>query len=352
MLAWLLTVLFWFFVVVVVAVCAAFYFRKVPFHVPSVMKERILLPDGQILEGPDKTLGRGGFGVVAQYTLMKELTRTSVAVKKPLSTDDNESQKHELNMLKTAGPHKNIITLMTSVSVRNKLYLVFELMQGTVKDLLKAHPRLSLATKLSILTQMLQGVVHIHGLMNGMFTRTALVHQDLKPENLLVNTLADKGDIQVKIGDFGIARIVDEYKMPIIGNLATISHKGPAGGTYDYMAPEVISMLESQQNRGCNRASDVFSVGMIMWEIATGQKPTRSQQNKRDGAFPAFKSDQAHCSTTQTTSIFGIKSVKGKPDYPLSGLFGPVIDKCIQPEPSSRASAAKVLEQVQGIQPR
>ena len=353
MFASLLTSLLWFFVITVIVAAAVLYFCRALFQFspPSIFKERIQLPNGQILEGPENTLGRGGFGVVAKYTLISSTSRTSVAVKKPNSAEDNDSQEHEIKMLQEAGSHSNIINLMVSARVGNKVYLVFELMQGTVKDLLKAYPKLSWPTKLSVVTQLLQGLVHLHALTNGMFTRKSLVHQDLKPQNLLVNKLEDSRDIQVKICDFGMARMVDEIKMPFLGRIA-LSRKGPAGGTYEYMPPEVVKMLDSQQDAGCMRESDVFSTGMIMWEIVTGQAPHRSKNDKREGIFPAFKRDQEHRPTTQKTSMWGsTKTVMGKPDYPRSGFFGPIIAQCIETEPSKRPSATKVLDAVKRIQP-
>lgn len=354
MFASLLVSLLWFFVTIVMVVAAVLYFRSALFRLrpPPVFKERIELPNGQILEGPENILGRGGFGVVAKYTLSSPTSRRTVAVKKTNSAEDNDSQEHEIKMLREAGSHSNIIDLMVSAKVGNKIYLVFELMQGTVKDLLKAYPKLSWPTKLSVVTQMLQGLVHLHALTNGIFTRKALVHQDLKPENLLVNKLEDNGDIQVRISDFGMARMVDEIKMPFFGGIA-LSRKGPAGGTYEYMPPEVVKMMDSQQDAGCMRESDIFSTGMIMWEIATGQAPHRSKNDKRVGVFPAFKRDQAHCPTTPKTTIWGSTKTKiGKPDYPRSGLFGPIIAKCIEIQPSKRPPATKVLSAVQRLQPR
>ena len=347
----LLTSLFWFLVFTAAVVFTVFFFKRPSSRRRENPKERIVLSDGKILEGPEKTLGRGGFGVVAKYTLTSPAGSSAVAVKIPNSSQDNASQEHEIAMLRQAGSHANIINFMTSVTVKNKVYLVLELMQGTVKDLLKAYPKLSWQTKLSVVIQMLTGVVHLHALTNGTFTRKAMVHQDLKPENLLVDKIEDNGKIKVKLSDFGIARVVDEYKMPFVGKIATLSHAGPTGGTGQYMAPEIVMMLVTQDAGGCMRESDVFSAGMIMWEIATGHPPARSEHERLDGTFLAFQRDQAHCSTKEETTFWGsTKIVKGKPDYPKSRFFGAVIADCIQPNSSDRPSASKVLDKVQKIQ--
>ena len=347
----LLTSLFWFFVFTAVVVFAVLFFKRPSSRRPENLKERIILSDGRILEGPEKTLGRGAFGVVAKYSLTSSSSSSAVAVKIPTSILDNASQEHEIAMLRQAGSHANIINFMTSVTVKNKVYLVMELMQGTVKDLLQAYPKLSWPTKLSVVIQMLTGIVHLHALTNGTFTRKAMVHQDLKPENLLLDKIEDNGKIKVKLSDFGIARVVDELKIPLFGKIATLPHEGPTGGTRQYMAPEIVKMLVTQEAGGCNRESDVFSAGVIMWEVATGHPPARNEHERLEGTFLEFQRDQAHRSAKEETTFWGsTKIVKGKPDYPMSRFFGPVIGDCIQPKPSDRSSASKVLDKVQKIQ--
>ncbi len=351
MFASLLTSLFWFFVFMAVVAVAVLFFKRPSSRRPENLKERINLSDDRILEGPEKTLGRGAFGVVAKYVLSSTSMSSAVAVKIPASIQHNASQEHEIAMLREAGSHANIINFMTSVWVKNKVYLVMELMQGTVTDLLKAYPKLSWPTKLSVVRQMLMGIVHLHALSNGTFTRKAMVHQDLKPENLLVDKIEDNDKIKVKLSDFGMARVVDEVKIPLYGKIATFHHEGPTGGTRQYMAPEIVKMLVTQDAGGCMRESDVFSVGVIMWEVATGHPPARNEHERLDGTFLAFKRDQAHCSIKEETTFLGLtKTVKSKSDYPKSRFFGPVIADCTQPKPSDRPCASKVLDKVQKIQ--
>ena len=117
------------------------------------------------------------------------------------------------------------------------------------------------------------------------------------------------------------------------------------------MAPEIVKMLVTQDAGGCNRESDVFSAGVIMWEVATGHPPARNEHERLEGTFLEFQRDQAHCSAKEETTFWGsTKIVKGKPDYPMSRFFGPVIGDCIQPKPSDRSSASKVLDTEQKIQ--
>src|ERR1700733_14258507 len=117
-------------------------------------------------------------------------------------------QQHELDLLKRAnvGAHPNIIKLIDGIEVNHKVWIILEFMKGSVRDLLDEQLQLSWKTKLSIAIQMAKGVSYLHNLTKALFDREAIVHQDLKPANLLVNVLKDTPEIQVKISDFGIAR--------------------------------------------------------------------------------------------------------------------------------------------------
>lgn len=342
---------FWFLAFVFLSIAIVFL---VKYTLPrranlSKPKERITLPDGQILEGPDNTLGKGAFGLVERYSLIKAGKTTAVAVKKPHAVVHNNMQEREIKMLRTAGTHTNIIKLLAVVTVKNKIYMVMELMHSSVKELLQKYPHMSWPTKLSITKQMLAALVHIHGLSTGTFKCKVMVHQDLKPENLLINKLQDTENIQIKIADFGLAKIVDEIKLPFIGKIASIS-EGPVGGTYQYMAPEIVQMLETHAATATERESDIFSVGIILYELAVGSLPLRSKAECLAGAFPAFAQDRSsRPMIEQTTWMMTKIMVKGKPDYPKTKFFGPIIEKCISPKPSQRDSADKILGHVNSI---
>ena len=322
-----------------------FYARPNADTTPKIPREHIQLSNGVMLAGPDKILGQGAFGVVATYTYGS----LAVAVKIPKAPQDNESQQHELTMLKQASPHANIVRLMTSERVKGKLYLILELMKGTVTNLLQAHPHLSWKTKLSVAIQLLTGIVHLHTLNSSTFTRKSMVHQDLKPDNLLVDKLEDNPNIRVKISDFGMARIVDEFKVPLLGTIAKQATEGPTGGTYQYMAPEVVQMLTTQDISAPSRGSDIFSAGVILWEIATQIAPNRKKLDIEQGSFPNFQKDHNQSRKKESINIWRQKTVVEYKSYPMSQFFGPVIAKCIQPKSSQREDATKVLSDLQQI---
>jgi serine/threonine protein kinase len=136
--------------------------------------------------------------------------------------------------------YKNIRDYM-----RNPPYMILEYMDGgSLRDYLAERKALSLDEFFRIFIQVSRGILDLHN--------NNLLHLDIKPENLLFK---DKTRNIVKIGDLGIAKMA-------VGKLVAISYLSPA-----YAAPEV---LKSQL---ASKASDVYSLGCIMYESLTGINP-------------------------------------------------------------------------------
>ena len=131
-------------------------------------------------------------------------------------------------------------------------WLMMEFLEGyDVAKLVERQGPLSLPVALSILAQTCEGlhVAHEHG----------IVHRDLKPQNLFV--LDPSGE--VKILDFGIAKVTDES---ISGDLRT--RTGQAAGSFGFMAPE-----QARSMARTDRRADIFSLGAIAYYVLTGQLP-------------------------------------------------------------------------------
>ena len=129
-------------------------------------------------------------------------------------------------------------------------YLVMEYLPGiTLRDLLQEHRILTTEQTLDIMEAVLGGLAAAH--------KAGIVHRDLKPENVL---LADDG--RIKIGDFGLARAAS-------ANTAT----GAALlGTIAYLSPELVT-------RGiADTRSDIYAVGIMMYEMLVGEQPFRGEQ--------------------------------------------------------------------------
>jgi len=316
----------------------------------------IPLPNGTRLKGPYRTLGAGAFGTVSEF----KLNQTSVAVKQASGAGNNAEQTHEIELLKSANSHPNIITYIGTVQVESKVWIMVELMRGSVRSLLDINKNLSNQTKLSLGIQLLRGITHLHKLTGNHSTltrtmttlREAIVHQDLKTDNLLVSSFEDGPNIQLKISDFGCARRVTQRKIPFIGTkITTKIHEGEMKGTMLYMAPEVIRAAQKNET-SCEPKSDTYSAGLILWEIMTGNRPNRSAcEILQDGTFNEFSNDKA----SQTTSISRFSAFgqgvgnKTVPTYPKASFFGAAIDRCVQSTPSKRDSSREVLNRLENL---
>ncbi|MFI4963168.1 MAG: protein kinase, partial [Legionellales bacterium] len=222
---------------------------------------------------------------------------------------------------------------------------ILELMQGTVRTLLDKNPQLSWETKRSVALQMTKGIAYLHNINGTRYSRESILHQDLKPANLLVSSLNDSPNIQVKITDFGIARQLNKITVPILGTVYKDMGKGEVGGTLQYVAPEI--MRDGMHIIDLN--ADIFSAGIILWEIATTKAPERTKHEILTGTFIEFKLDKRAASKLDTSTMMSRVTNKMQPAYPRSAFFGGIINKCIKVEQDSRMSAEELLNAMQNL---
>lgn len=136
--------------------------------------------------------------------------------------------------------HPNVITVLDYGFADNKPYFTMELLEEN-QDLISAGEDLSKEEKLNLIRQILQALIYLH--------QRGIIHRDLKPANIQVV------DGQVKILDFGLAIAANKTQSE---NLS---------GTLAYMAPEVM------RGEAATEKSDLFAVGMIIFELLTGNYP-------------------------------------------------------------------------------
>ena len=147
-----------------------------------------------------------------------------------------------------ADPH--VVNVFDQGSDGEIAYLVMEYLPGiTLRELLREEKRLTVPQTISIMDAVLSGLAAAH--------RAGIIHRDVKPENVL---LAEDG--RIKIGDFGLARATS-------ANTATGAQ---LMGTIAYLAPELVT-------RGTADArSDIYSLGIMLYEMLTGEQPYRGEQ--------------------------------------------------------------------------
>ena len=198
-------------------------------------------------------LGRGGMATV--YLAHDNKFDTNVAVKvlhKELVHNDNIRKRflaEARNMFKMS--HPNIIKVTDLIDEGTTVAFVMEYIDGeTLKDYIDRKGKLSDEEIKKIFTPMLEALVYVHELN--------LVHRDIKPSNFMLDK---KG--KVKLLDFGIAK-------NLVVESSDYTHTGinQNMGTPMYMSPEQIT-----ETKSVTEQSDIYSLGVVLWQMVTGQKP-------------------------------------------------------------------------------
>ena len=203
----------------------------------------------QVLE----RVGKGGMGVL--YRGFDPVLDREVAIKLMLAdfTEDTEQMRPRFYREARAAAklnHRNIVTIFEFAEESNVPYIVMEFLRGTsLGARMSGSPRLSLDDKLSVVGQLCDGLSYAH--------EQGVVHRDVKPDNVFVLE-----DGTVKLLDFGIAKLT----------ASNLTLQGDVLGSASYMSPEQVSQSESVDGR-----ADVFSAGVVLYELLTGHKPFEAE---------------------------------------------------------------------------
>ncbi|WP_127793247.1 Stk1 family PASTA domain-containing Ser/Thr kinase [Agromyces sp. LHK192] len=192
-------------------------------------------------------IARGGMATVYLATDLRLERRVAIKIMHGHLADDNTFKTRFVQEARSAArlAHPNVVNVFDQGQDADMAYLVMEYLPGiTLRDLLKDYRKLTPEQTVDIMDAVLAGLASAH--------KAGIVHRDLKPENVL---LADDG--RIKLGDFGLARAAS-------ANTAT----GQALlGTIAYLSPELVT-------RGVADArSDIYAVGIMMYEMLTGEQP-------------------------------------------------------------------------------
>ena len=196
----------------------------------------------------ERVIGIGGMAIVFKATDL--LMRRVVAVKilKDEISEDEQSVKRFENESRAVSmlSHQNIVNVYDVSTRENIKYIVMEFVEGiTLKNYMEHREVLNLREIISYTTQILRALDHAH--------KKGIIHRDIKPQNIM---LLKNGVI--KVMDFGIA------KLP---NAETITMTDKAIGTVYYISPEQVTGGE------IDARSDLYSLGVMMYEMATGSLP-------------------------------------------------------------------------------
>ena len=244
----------------------------------------------------EKQIGKGGMGVV--YLAKDETLGRPVAIKRMRdelveSGPDLKAFLEEARLVASL-KHPNLVEIYHVAKEPNRLYLVFEYVEGrSLQAILDGHSKLSLKQAKSILHQVSLALDYAHA--------KKITHRDLKPANIMVTN-----EGVAKVMDFGLAHQTQR-------TIAKLSRTG-VSGTPSYMAPE-------QELGTSSAASDVFALGVTLYQMLTGKLPFQGPN------FLAQKRERIYTPPSQC-------------DASLSPSIDALIAKALDPDPGKRFTSA------------
>ena len=213
---------------------------------------------GDLLDGRyqiEDQVGEGGVGVVYRALQLKLHRRVAVKLLQQESDDELRPRFEREAITLAALSHPNIVSLQDYGHTRGRPFLVMELLAGrTLRDIVDAEGALAIPRALSLTRQILHALAYAHSL--------GIVHRDLKPANLLVQALPAYE--HVKVLDFGFVKLLPGS---YLDRGVQLSRVGFTFGTPAYMSPEHATGGE------VDGRSDLYSMGILLFEMLTGQKP-------------------------------------------------------------------------------
>ena len=251
-------------------------------------------------------LGRGGMGVV--YRAWDDRMARVVALKVilPHSSGDPNARKRFLREARAQGQieHDNVIPIYHTGEDKGTLYIAMPLLVGdSLKEILETQGRLPLDYALLYGWQIADGLAAAHA--------KKVLHRDIKPGNVWVESTAEGEFRRIRILDFGLAR-----PSATIDPHATVNRE--LLGTPAYMSPEQAGSGELDPR------SDLFSLGVLLYEMVTGIQP--------------FDDDNALTALMNVTSITPPTVEKLRPEVPKS--FSKLIERLIEKRPDDRPNSA------------
>jgi len=249
-----------------------------------------------------KTVGEGGMGAVYKAE-DRELGRTVAlkVIRPELAGNPDILQRFKQEILLASKvTDRNVIRIYDLGDANGLKFITMEYLEGEdLRDVLRSRSKLSPVEAVQIMEQVVSGLEAAH--------RLGIVHRDLKPGNIMVGI-----DGCVHVMDFGLARSIASDGMTRTGMLL---------GTMEYMSPE------QAQAKEVDARSDIFTVGLILYELITGGTP--------------FQADSAIASLLKRTQQRAVPM--SDIDKNIPGVLSNIVSKCLEKEPALRYQNAGEL---------
>jgi serine/threonine protein kinase/tetratricopeptide (TPR) repeat protein len=213
--------------------------------------------DGSLLE-----LGRGAMGITYKAFDVDLRRFAALKVISPRYLADEGARSRFLREARAAGSvrHPNVASVFQLGTSQENYFYAMEFVEGeTLASLIKRSTCLDAKLALEIVAQVAAGLDAIH--------KQNLVHRDIKPSNIMVSSATD-GAESVKIIDLGLAKTLTESE-----SQAAISIPGAFAGTPEFASPEQFTGTD------VDIRSDLYSLGITLWQMLTGQPPFRGAPN-------------------------------------------------------------------------
>lgn len=289
---------------------------------PSDERDRKSTPPispGDVLLGKyrvERVLGEGSMGTIfaARHVEQGELYALKVLTAKALASSQAVERflREARALAKLRGPHVAAVHEIARLPTGAPC-MVMEYLHGSdLQELLRTHPRPPIHDALEWMIQACDGVAEAHAL--------DIVHRDIKPANLFVGRLPD-GRSQVRVLDFGIAKLA-ERDGPFETELTQV---GMVFGTPSYMSPE-----QMRQTKDVDGRTDIWSLGVVLYEILTGALPFSPAAGPMDLAL-------------RISVEAPIRPAQLRPDTPPA--LDDIVMRCLEKSPERRFQTAPLLSE-------
>ncbi|HAR64320.1 MAG TPA: hypothetical protein DCS13_12710 [Candidatus Margulisbacteria bacterium] len=240
-----------------------FYWQKNDKGEEGVTIMSVLIAENQTIGGRYQLVRRLGMGIASEVWEAEDIQAKNEVVIKLLKEDVSSKYIEDLLRYKkdmegsVKLEHENLVRVYGAGDYQERQYLVVEKLAGESLDkVLERGKRHSVDEAIEIIKQIGHGIEYLH--------RSGKVHRDLSTRNVMVN----EGTQEVKVGDYGVAQILELGKIKEENEIVMI---------FGYMSPEATGVV----NKRIDERSDLYSLGIIFYELLTGEKPFKGRDVNR-----------------------------------------------------------------------